>query len=340
MGNCVISMPDFEQSVCSSNDFGYGRIDCSCPDRGSIRCVRQHVMEAREKLRETLGQEKFVELGFCDMGEEVASKWTEEDEQLFREVVFSNPASLGKNFWDNLSMVFPYRTKKEIISYYFNVFMLRRRAEQNRVDPMNIDSDNDEWQGSYYDGDEELGITEEDEDSVVESPVGQDVLGYDQEIHDEDFHEDEDDGDEDEISEHNDDSDLEADRNCIGEGNEVSEACMGKSLDCGFAIAAKLVEKNPQDGGEDHDVQDESCTSYECQTNSSSGLVDAGSVLQENKVEIGTSSGGIGGGVENGYVMEPCDARVWDVGYFTGPKKDVEFLSTCNMIEEEALPSL
>lgn len=32
----------------------------------------------------------------------------------------------------------------EIVSYYFNVFMLRRRTEQNRLDPMNADSDDDE----------------------------------------------------------------------------------------------------------------------------------------------------------------------------------------------------
>ena len=53
-------------------------------------------------------------------------------------------------------MVFPSRTKKDIVSYYFNVFMLKVRAEQNRLDPRNIDSDDDEWQGS--------------DDSVVESP--------------------------------------------------------------------------------------------------------------------------------------------------------------------------
>ncbi|XP_010258118.1 PREDICTED: uncharacterized protein LOC104597984 [Nelumbo nucifera] len=324
MGTCIIPMPDLEQSVYSSDNFGCGRTICSCPDGGSIRCVKQHIMETREKLRETLGQEKFAELGFCDMGEEVARNWNEEEEQSFHEVVFSNPASLGKNFWDHLSVVFPSRTKSELVSYYFNVFMLRRRAEQNRVDPMNIDSDNDEWHGNY-DGDEEFGMTEEDEDSVVESPVGQDDPSYNQEVPEEDFHEDDEDGDE--ICEHNDDSDLENDRDATGEEDEVSEACIGKSFgDCSFDDAANLVSTNPQLGRVDHDVQDDSCTSYECQTNavSSCGPVDpAGAVLQGSRLERG-----------NGKHLE--STLPWGDGYVIGPKKDVELLPMCNMIEEEA----
>ncbi|KAI4326598.1 hypothetical protein MLD38_031894 [Melastoma candidum] len=97
------------------------------------------------------------------MGEPVAEKWTEEEENLFHEVIFSNPSSMGRKFWNGLSHAFPSRTKAEIVSYYFNVFMLRKRAEQNRFDPMNVDSDNDEWQANE----------EEDEDSIVESPIYQ-----------------------------------------------------------------------------------------------------------------------------------------------------------------------
>ncbi|KAI4329649.1 hypothetical protein MLD38_028011 [Melastoma candidum] len=143
---------------------GHGRTDCSCLDEGSIRCVRQHVSEARDKLKILLGLQVFEELGFSDMGEPVAEKWTEEEENLFREVVFSNPFSMGRKFWNGLSHAFPSRTKAEIVSYYFNVFMLRTRAEQNRFDPVNVDSDNDEWQANEE---------EEDEDSIVESPIYQ-----------------------------------------------------------------------------------------------------------------------------------------------------------------------
>ncbi|KAK8672681.1 hypothetical protein V6N13_111045 [Hibiscus sabdariffa] len=52
------------------------------------------MMEAREKLRENLGSEIFRELGFCDMGEEVAKRWTEDEELAFDNVFLSNPFSL------------------------------------------------------------------------------------------------------------------------------------------------------------------------------------------------------------------------------------------------------
>lgn len=81
------------------------------------------------------------------MGEDVAHKWTTE-EHLFLEVVLSNPASLVKNFWVVLPLFFLPEVKNELVSCCFNVFMLRKRAEQNWLDPLNVDSDDDVWQGS------------------------------------------------------------------------------------------------------------------------------------------------------------------------------------------------
>ena len=52
MGTCVIPMPDSEAiAKFRFEDVGH-RIDCECLDQGSIRCIRQHVTEAREKLRQ------------------------------------------------------------------------------------------------------------------------------------------------------------------------------------------------------------------------------------------------------------------------------------------------
>ncbi|KAL6537844.1 hypothetical protein OROMI_025487 [Orobanche minor] len=144
MGTCIILMPDSNNSIVDESRVGRGRADCSCPDVGSTRCVQKHVKEEREKLCESIGDETFRELGFYNMGEEVAFNWTADEEQLFHEVVFSNAASHGRDFWEILGFVFPNRRKKEIVSYYFNVFMLRRRAVQNRSDLLNIDSDDDE----------------------------------------------------------------------------------------------------------------------------------------------------------------------------------------------------
>ncbi|KAK6928123.1 SANT/Myb domain [Dillenia turbinata] len=178
MGTCILPLPALESSVdgCCLNRV---RNCCCCIDLGSIRCVRQHITEARKKLRESLGKDIFQVLGFSDMGEEVAREWSEEEEEIFHEVVMSYPASMGKNFWDHLPIMFPSRTRKELVSYYFNVYMLRKRAKQNRVEPLNIDSDDDEWQGS------ELGTEEEDENSIMLCPHDQEVPAYSQDASDE-----------------------------------------------------------------------------------------------------------------------------------------------------------
>lgn len=177
MGTCVIPMPDLGTPD-SDGEVGKGRTDCPCEDSGSVRCVRQHITEARVELRDHLGQERLAELGFLNMGEVVADKWSDEEQKLFHKIVYSNPVSLGKKFWDILYAAFPSRTKKDIVSYYFNVFMLRKRALQNRCPAMNIDSDNDEWQGSDDSGDNEIGTSDEDEDSVVETPAYNEGICY------------------------------------------------------------------------------------------------------------------------------------------------------------------
>ncbi|KAF5480217.1 hypothetical protein F2P56_000982 [Juglans regia] len=261
MGKCVIPMPDLEASTNSCYESGQTRHDCRCLDEGSVRCVRQHVMEVREKLRENLGREIFEELGFGEMGEEVAKKWTLEEERAFHEVVLSNPASLDKNFWDHLLAVFPSRTKKDLVCYYFNVFVVRKRAEQNRFDPLNVDSDNDEWLKS------ELEPLEEDEDSVVESPFDQAAAVYYQEDQI-DFLEDIEVGEE--VNDCEDGADIVtcrvgSDEEDEGYIDDISGTHVSNSVgDCRGDVDLELCGKISCSNGED-DVQDDSCTSYECQ---------------------------------------------------------------------------
>ncbi|KAJ0253368.1 hypothetical protein HA466_0110660 [Hirschfeldia incana] len=145
-GECVIPIPDRETEVF---EIGKGRKECICVDKGSIRCVQQHIMESREGLFGTIGYERCLNIGLGEMGEEVAGKLTEEEEDLFHEVVYSNPVSLDRDFWKHLKSAFPSRTMKDIVSYYFNVFILRRRAVQNRSRSLDVDSDDDEWQAEY-----------------------------------------------------------------------------------------------------------------------------------------------------------------------------------------------
>ncbi|XP_077223322.1 uncharacterized protein LOC143856926 isoform X2 [Tasmannia lanceolata] len=336
MGTCIIPMPDADSS--DGGKVGHGRTDCSCLDEDSVRCVRQHVIEAREKLRLLFGKERFMELGFCDMGEDVAGKWSEEEEQVFHEVVFSNPVSLGLNFWEHLSLVFPSKTKKDLFSYYFNVFMLRKRAEQNRSDPMNVDSDNDEWQGSEEDSDngewqgsenDEFAMSGDDGDSPVESLVDQGGI-YNNDIHEEDYNDDEDGYN---SYDNNDD---------ISESHFNQKPSLGKPFDSAHPITQPSGNNNSQNGSEDQDIQDDSCTSYESQHNVADSYGPAHvAVMQESLIEknhkhmhnkyINDSLEGV---VDQGYTLEPCDAKFWDVRFFTGPKKDVDFLPTCNVIEE------
>ncbi|XP_019157080.1 PREDICTED: uncharacterized protein LOC109153665 [Ipomoea nil] len=174
-------IPDVESSVSTRFIGKENEGGCYCLDKGSIRCVRQHVKESRDKLIENIGLKNFEELGFCDMGEVVAERWSDEEEKNFHDIVFSNKASFGKNYWHSLAVSFPSRSKMELVSYYFNVFKLRQRAEQNRLVPTNIDSDNDEWPGF------EAQHIDEDNGFAVESLDGQDTFVLDQATHEKDI---------------------------------------------------------------------------------------------------------------------------------------------------------
>ncbi|KAI3987758.1 hypothetical protein MKX01_028492 [Papaver californicum] len=309
MGNSVIPMPS--EDARTINSVGYVKDDCSCPERGSVRCVRKHIMESRDRLRASLGPERFAELGFYETGEVVARKWIEQEERVFHEVVFTNSASSGKSFWDRLSAVFPSRTKKELVSYYFNVFMLRQRAEQNRSDSLDIDSDNDEWEGSDEDEDE-IRTAEEYEDSAVESPQ-EDPIFYENNKGDD-----------------NDDGDTGDDESIADEDS--------------FGPNFHTSSKNSQNSGEDFDIQDDSCLSFECQaskeetfcaqTDISTRQNQAENNHGEDYLQCSFDERFNNAPLEHGYVFSSCDSNVCDVGYLDSFEADVDFLSTFNMIEE------
>ncbi|CAM8947271.1 unnamed protein product [Rhodiola kirilowii] len=187
MGTCLVPMPDSIAVEHCSMETGHRGSDCSCLDSASVGCVRQHVKEARESLSKSLGRALYVDLGFLEMGEEVAHGWSVKEQQVFREVVYMNPKSLGNNFWLCLSKKFPYRSQRELVSYYYNVFMLSARATQNRSLELEIDSDDDdEWhvEISYS----STVHDEEGEDSQLESALDQDDENYsDEDGHSKDF---------------------------------------------------------------------------------------------------------------------------------------------------------
>ncbi|KAK9277608.1 hypothetical protein L1049_007154 [Liquidambar formosana] len=123
---------------------GKGRQDsCDCQLPGSVQCVRFHIAEKRMKMKLELGL-VFYHWKFDHMGEEVSLRWTIEEEKRFKNMVKLNPPSLNKCFWDDAFKYFPRKARENLVSYFFNVFLVQRRSYQNRVTPKNIDSDDDE----------------------------------------------------------------------------------------------------------------------------------------------------------------------------------------------------
>lgn len=131
-------------SLIEGDPIGKGRPDsCSCVLPGSVECVRFHVAEKRFQLKRELGS-AFCKWRFDCMGEEVSLSWTDEEERRFKAIVYRNPPSLDKCFWEEAYRSFHYKSRRSLVNYYFNAFLLRRRSHQNRTTPNHIDSDDEE----------------------------------------------------------------------------------------------------------------------------------------------------------------------------------------------------
>ncbi|KAK9079642.1 hypothetical protein SSX86_001315 [Deinandra increscens subsp. villosa] len=126
---------------------------CECVFPGSAECVRFHIAENRLKVKIELGP-LFYKWKFNQMGEEISLSWEPEEEKRFKSIVIKarydlehstkSRREIMNKFWTKASDLIPDKLKKNVVSYYFNVFVLRRRSYQNRVTPKEIDSDNDE----------------------------------------------------------------------------------------------------------------------------------------------------------------------------------------------------
>ncbi|XP_055810758.1 AT-rich interactive domain-containing protein 1-like isoform X2 [Solanum dulcamara] len=133
-----------KRTLIDRGPIGKGRQDiCGCKSRGSYDCVKFHLSEKRRKLKIDLGS-AYCQWKFDSMGEEVALSWSREEERKFQDIVKSNPLSEEKSFWNEIFKFFPNKSRESLVSYYFNVFLLRRRGNQNRTNASNVDSDDDE----------------------------------------------------------------------------------------------------------------------------------------------------------------------------------------------------
>ncbi|KAK7318206.1 hypothetical protein RJT34_02905 [Clitoria ternatea] len=146
--------PSNSEPAAEANLVGRGRQEkCSCNFPGSVECIRFHIAESRMKLKHELGS-VFYHWGFNRMGEEVSLRWTAEEEKRFKDIMRSDIPSRNKSFWNNPSKYFPKKTRRDVVNYYFNAYVIQRRIYQNRVTPKNVDSDDDEEAefGSFGDG--------------------------------------------------------------------------------------------------------------------------------------------------------------------------------------------
>ncbi|XP_050873473.1 AT-rich interactive domain-containing protein 1 isoform X2 [Lathyrus oleraceus] len=123
---------------------GKGRQEsCGCAVSGSIDCVRFHISERKAKVKLELGA-AYYQWQFDKVGEDVRHLWSDEDEKKFTEVIQSNPPSSARHFWDHIFRAFPNKSSASLVSYYFNVYLLQRRAYHSRYTDDDIDSDDEE----------------------------------------------------------------------------------------------------------------------------------------------------------------------------------------------------
>ncbi|XP_018446044.1 AT-rich interactive domain-containing protein 1 isoform X2 [Raphanus sativus] len=124
---------------------GEGRKDtCSYASSGSTNCIKQHIKEARELLEKDIGR-AFYTWKFDQMGEEVGSKsWTAKEEQTFKALVKANPLPSKKGFWKLASKALPRKSEKDLTSYYYNVFLIKRMRLLAKSPADNMDSDDDQ----------------------------------------------------------------------------------------------------------------------------------------------------------------------------------------------------
>ncbi|KAJ8526941.1 hypothetical protein K7X08_029418 [Anisodus acutangulus] len=138
--------PEVEKtkSLVELDPIGEGRkSSCGCLFPQSVECIRFHIAENRLKLKFELGT-LFFRWRFDRMGEEVSLSWIAEEEKRFKDMVRSGATNLKYKNWKNYKKLFPSKTRNMLDSYYFNVFLIKRRSYQNRVTPKDLNSDDDE----------------------------------------------------------------------------------------------------------------------------------------------------------------------------------------------------
>ncbi|CAM0956932.1 unnamed protein product [Alopecurus aequalis] len=142
-------LPPESNEGLDADTIGKGRPDkCSCQLPGSVACVRFHVTEKRIKLKHELGS-AFYAMGFDCVGEDAALTWRKDEEKKFNAVIQNNLPSSKYRFFEEVFAAMGSKGRKGLVSYYHNVFQVRRRAYQNRLTPNDVDSDDDSLEPGF-----------------------------------------------------------------------------------------------------------------------------------------------------------------------------------------------
>ncbi|KMZ66004.1 hypothetical protein ZOSMA_2G00130 [Zostera marina] len=126
---------------------GKGRDEsCLCLQPRSSECIAYHKKMKNLELKSDL-QGAYSSMGLDTVGEQVSESWTLNEQMEFEKIVKENPISEKKDFFSVAMKYFPKKTMKELVSYYHNVYVSRRMVLQNQLKPMEIDSEDDEFDG-------------------------------------------------------------------------------------------------------------------------------------------------------------------------------------------------
>ncbi|KAH9736383.1 DNA topoisomerase 2 [Citrus sinensis] len=121
---------------------------CSCVSPGSADCIRCHMLSARHNLQSELGP-AFLSWKFDEMGEVVSKKWTMKEQIMFETFMKTYLLSNAANFWERAAKRIPSKSKKMILSYYYNVSNPRRMSRLTRSSHDQVDSDEDQVDDKY-----------------------------------------------------------------------------------------------------------------------------------------------------------------------------------------------
>ncbi|CAA0836311.1 DNA GYRASE B3 [Striga hermonthica] len=147
---------------------GKGRPDsCSCVSPGSSDCVRQHVLDEKLALQHELGL-AFSIWKFDKMGEQVSESWSLKEKNRYGSLLKMMQNSDGKSFLKRALKCFPNKTGKDIVNYYFNVYIPNRMAAGSES-TRRVDTDDDEDEDFNY-----LGVKKK---SPVKKSNSKDVKG-------------------------------------------------------------------------------------------------------------------------------------------------------------------